>query len=135
MNILTVFSEFSKELTKPTYKNLCVLFRGAILSDASRTTTECLRNAWPWATRHFSPYENVVRRSVMKKQEMARILFDMVLRLVPKEAAVKLVVDETLVGRYGPYVYGVSMHRDGVRSTRSNHQMTPATCGSYWQSL
>lgn len=129
MNILTHFSEFSKVLTKPTYQNLCVLFRGAILSSGPRTTTECLRNAWPWVKRHFSSYENVLRRSVMNKREMARILFEMVLRLVPKGTVVELIVDETVVRRYGPYVYGVSMHRDGVLSSRSNHRMTP---GNMW---
>lgn len=129
MNILTLFNEFSKELTKPTYDNLCVLFRGAILSNGPRTTTECLRNAWPWATKHFSSYENALSRSKMNERKMARILFDMVLRLVPKGTVIELVVDETLVRRYGPYVYGVGMHRDGVRSTRSNLRMTS---GNMW---
>ena len=129
MNILTLFSEFSKELTKPTYENLCVLLRGAILSNGPRTTTECLRNAWPWVTGHFSSYENVLRRSVMDERKMARIIFEMVLKLVPNETVVELVVDETVIRRYGPYVYGVSVHRDGVRSTRSNYRMTP---GNMW---
>ena len=129
MNILTLFSKFSKELTNPTYENLSVLLRGAILSNGPRTTTECLRNAWPWVTRHFSSYENVLSRSAMNERRMAKILFEMVLQLVPKESAVELVVDETVIRRYGPYVYGVSVHRDGVRSTRSNYRMTP---GNMW---
>lgn len=129
MNILTLFGEFSKELTKPTFDNLCVLLRGAILSHGPRTTTECLRNAWPWVTRHFSSYENVLRRSVMNERRMARIVFEMVLKLVTKNSVVELVVDETVIRRYGPYVYGVSVHRDGVRSSKSNCRMTP---GNMW---
>ncbi|MFH1514111.1 MAG: hypothetical protein ABIG42_01490 [bacterium] len=35
MNILTLFSEYSKVLTKPTYDNLRVLLRGAILANGS----------------------------------------------------------------------------------------------------
>lgn len=129
MNILTLFSEFSKVLTKPTYDNLSVLLRGAILATGHRTTTECLRNAWPWVKKHFSSYENVLRRSVMNERQMVRIVFELVLKLIPDKAVIELIVDETVVRRYGPYVYGVSVHRDGVKSTKDNYRITP---GNMW---
>lgn len=129
MNILTLFREFSKALTKPTYENLCVLLRGAILSNGPRTTTECLRNAWPWAIKHFSSYENIMRRAVINERRMARIMFDLILRLIPDDAVIEVIVDETLVRRFGPYVYGVSVHRDKISSTRSQNRISP---GNMW---
>ena len=129
MNILNQFSEFSKVLTRPTYENLTVLLRGAVLASGHRTVTECLRSAWPWVNKHFSSYENVLRRSVMDESAMARILFNMILRLVPRESTLELVVDETLIRRYGPYVCGVSLHRDSLQSTRNYKRINP---GNMW---
>lgn len=129
MTILEAFSLFSQVLTKPTFENLGVLLRGAILCSGPRTVTECLRSAQPWAGKHFSAYENVLRRGKMNGLRMARIMFELALRLIPEGREIELVVDETLVRRYGPYVSGVSMHRDSVRSTRTLNRWTP---GNMW---
>ena len=129
MTIIELYSQFSQVLTKPTFENLGVLLRGAILSSGPRTVTECLRSALPWMSKHFSAYENVLRRAKMNELKMARIIFELVLRLIPQQSVIELVVDETLVRRYGPYVSGVSMHRDSIRSTRSVNRMTP---GNLW---
>lgn len=129
MNILTLFSEFSTVLTKRTHENLNVLLRGAILASDVRTVTACLRSAWPWVTRHFSSYENVLRRAVINEREMTRLMFRMILRLIPEDSVIELIVDETLIRRYGPYVCGVSLHRDKILSTRSQTRITP---GNMW---
>jgi len=129
MTILGLFSQFSQVLTKPTFENLGVLFRGAILSSGHRTVTECLRSALPWVRKHFSAYENVLCRAKINELKAARIIFELVLRLVPEQSEIELVVDETLVRRYGLYVSGVSMHRDSMRSSRTVNQMTP---GNLW---
>jgi hypothetical protein len=65
----------------------------------------------------------------MNEWKMARIMFDMILSLIPDDAVIEFVVDETVVRRYGPYVSGVSMHRDKIRSTRTKNRMTP---GNMW---
>ena len=129
MTILSIFTQFSQVLTKPTYENLGVLLRGAILSGGQRTVTECLRSAWPWVRKHFSAYENTLRRAKMNEMKLAHVLFNLLLEFVPQDSVVELVVDETLVRRYGPYVSGVSMHRDKISSTRAKNRMTP---GNMW---
>lgn len=126
---LAMFSSFQSALTLPTYENLCVLVRGAILSSGARTVTECLRCAWPWVTKHHSAYGNVLRRADIRGSKLARILLQMVLSLVPEGATINLIVDETLVRRYGPYVSGVSMHRDPLLSSQNRNQMRP---GNKW---
>jgi len=45
---------------------------------------------------------------------------------------IELVVDETLVRRYGPWVVGVGMHRDAVRSSRRRAEVSP---GHNWVTL
>ena len=119
MKIISLFTIFSQVLTKPTHANLGVLLRGAILTGGARTVRECLRCACPWVDKHFSAYENVLRRAKMNEWKMARIMFELILSLIPDD----------VVRRYGPYVHGVSIHRDKIRSTRTQNRMTP---GNMW---
>jgi len=126
---LAMFSSFQSALTLPTYENLCVLVRGAILSSGPRTVTECIRCAWPWVTKHHSAYGNVLRRADIRGAKLMRILIQMILSLVPEGTVINLMVDETLVRRYGLYVSGVSMHRDPILSSQSRNEMRP---GNKW---
>jgi len=117
MTIINMFQEFSQAMTRPTHTNLGAILRGAILADGARTITACIKAASPWATKHFSVYENLMRRAKLNEKLMARILFDMILEHIPKGQAVNLVVDDSLVRRYGPYVMGLGVHRDPLRSS------------------
>jgi hypothetical protein len=114
---MMVFSSIGAVLHRPTFLNLRVLLRGALLSSGDRTVTGCLRAAWPWVRKHFSSYENVLRRSRLEMRGMSKGLFRLILGLLPDDAAVVLIVDETLVRRYGPYVAGIGVHRDPLRSS------------------
>lgn len=123
--IVACLASFAPALTAPTVENLGVLLRGALLATGPRTVTGCLAAAWPWVTKHWSAYENVFRRARLSLLVLARTLFRLALTLVPPEAVILLVIDESLVRRYGPYVPGVGMHRDSVRSSRGRNQVTP----------
>lgn len=123
--IMTLLASFDSALTVPTAGNLAVLLRGAVLSTGPRTVTGCLLAAWPWVSKHWSAYENVLRRARMNMLRLARKLFEWVVALVPPESVIELVVDESLVRRYGPRVVGVGMHRDAVRSSHGCHAVTP----------
>lgn len=116
--IIALFAGFGPALTSPTFENLAVLMRGAILASSERTVTACIRAAAPWAVKHFSAYENVLRRAKLNERRLARILFSMIEGLIPKGAVVELIVDDTLVRRYGPYVMGIGIHRDPLRTGR-----------------
>jgi len=114
---MAIFANINLVLTRPTALNLCVLVRGALLATGERTVTSCLRAAWPWVRKHFSSYENVLRRSKLDGRDLSRFLFNLILRLLPDENPIILIVDETLVRRYGPYVAGLGVHRDSLRSS------------------
>ena len=58
-----------------------------------------------------------MRRSKVDMRGMSKRLFELILGLLPEEDPVVLIVDETLVRRYGPYVAGIGVHRDSLRSS------------------
>jgi hypothetical protein len=123
--IVRLVASFGSALTRRTAENLCVLARGAILATGSRTVTGCLLAAWPWVTKHWSAYANVLRRARVEMVHLARMLFALIVELIPPDAVIELVVDETLVRRYGPRVVGVGMHRDAVRSSQRRNAVSP----------
>jgi len=129
---MSAFASFAPALTAPTWENLGVLLRGAVLAPGARTVTGCLRAAWPWVTKHWSAYENVPRRARLDMLAMARELFRQILELLPPEAVVGLIVDESLLRRYGPWVVEVGMHRDAVRSSHARSAVSP---GHKWVTL
>ena len=130
--IVALLASFAPALTTRTLENLGVLLRGALLATGQRTVTGCLVAAWPWVTKHWSAYENVFRRARLSLRVLARTLCRLALALVPSDVPILLVIDESLVRRYGPYVPAVGMHRDAVRSSRGRHQVTP---GHKWVTL
>jgi len=123
--IVAFLASFAPALTAPTLENVGVLLRGALLATGPRTVTGCVSAAWPWVTKHVSAYENVLRRAHLSLPVLGRTLMRLALALVPADSVLLLVVDESLVRRYGPFVPGVGMHRDSVRSSRSRNQVTP----------
>lgn len=130
--LLGMFASCAPVLTGPTFRNLAVLVRGAILAAGSRTVTACLVAAWPWVGKHWSAYENVGRRARLPMLLLARWLFRLILRLVPKKAAIELATDDTLARRFGLHVVGIGMHRDAVASSHGRHAVSP---GHKWVTL
>jgi hypothetical protein len=119
-----LMASFNPVLTARTAANLAVLSRGALLATGPRTVTGCLRAAWPWVQKHWSVYHNVLCRARLSSPALARILFGLALRLLPRGGVIELALDDTLVRRYGPRVMGVGMHHDTVRSSHGYHAVT-----------
>jgi len=130
--LLGVFASCAPGLTGPTFANLAVLVRGAILAVGSRTVTACLVAAWPWVGKHWSAYENVGRRARLPMLALARGLFRLILLLIPKWVVVELATDDTLARRFGLHVVGIGLHRDAVASSHSRHVLSP---GHKWVTL
>ena len=107
--ILMVLARIAPALTVRTAQNLGVLFRGAVLATGPRTVTSCLVAAWPWWTKHWSAYANVLRRARLDMRGLARTLFRLIAELIPPGAVIDLAVDEMLVRRCGPRVTGHSV--------------------------
>ena len=120
-----LMASFNPVLTSRTAASLAVLLRGAVLGLRARTVTACLVAAWPWVKKDWRAYENVLRRAKIHMLALARILFALVLRLVPAQAPIYLAIDESLVRRWGPHVPAVGMHRDPVQSSHGRNAVNP----------
>ena len=127
-----LMASFDPALTARTAASLAVLLRGAVLGPRARTVTACLVAAWPWVKKDWQAYENVLRRAKINMLWLARILFALVLRLVPAQAPIYLAIDESLVRRWGPHVPAVGMHRDPVQSSHGRNAVNP---GHKWVTL
>lgn len=129
MNTVSTFvmlmTSFNAALTTRTAASMAVLLRGAVLNPRARTVTGCLRAAWPWVKKGWQAYGNLLRRAEFRMLSLARILFGLILRLIPENAPIYLSIDESLVRRWGPYVPAVGMHRDPVRSSHGRNAPNP----------
>jgi hypothetical protein len=111
VSLLTAFSE-------ATARHVLILMIGAILARGRHTVTAILRTVQPLAQAHFSTYHRVLSRAAWSPWRVQRILIRLVLRWVPQDQVVDLIVDETIAEHRGPKVYGKGCHRDGCRSSR-----------------
>ena len=128
-SIIVFLSSFDNAFYRNTAENIKVLFRGVVLANGPRTVTNCLTYAWPWAQKHWTAYENTLRTSLFNMLLLSKILFLTIVKLLPQKIPIHFLIDESLVRRYGPYVTGVRMHRDAVRSSHTNLVVTP---GNKW---
>ena len=59
---------------------------------------------------------------------MGRLLFLRLLRLLPPDFPVRVVLDDTLAPKKGPHIFGLGSHRDPVRSTKRFPILTFGHC-------
>jgi len=123
--VVMLMSSFNPALTTRTADSMAMLLRGAVLSPGAHTFTDCLRAAWPWVRKRWQTYGTVLRRAKFSMTSLARMLFGLILRVIPEDEPIYLSVDESLVRRWGPYVPAVDMHRDPVRSSRGRKVPSP----------
>lgn len=109
--LLTAFSD-------RTAHHVLVLIIGAILTRGRHTVTGILRTVRPLAKAHFSTYHRVLSRAAWPSWALPLALAGLVLKLIPSDQPVHVVVDETVDPHRGPKVYGKSCHRDAKRSSR-----------------
>lgn len=118
--IVSVLSAFSCVFTKSTWKNIQVLFLGAILCRGSRQITKILRVMNLSQEKNYSKYHNVLRRAKWSGLDAAKILFGLLISALPNGFPVLVAVDETLERRQGKKIKAIGVYRDAVRSSKSN---------------
>lgn len=111
---------FSCLFTKPTWKNIQVLFLGSILCRGQRQVSKILRVMDLSHERNFSKYHNVLRRAKWSGLNSAKILFGLLLAALPNGFPVLVAVDETLERRQGKKIKALGAYRDAVRSSKAN---------------
>jgi len=105
-------------LTRPGFGNMLVVFVGWVLTTGPHAVTQALVVTAVAGRRHHEAFHRFFSRGTWQPDEMGRILFLAVVRLLPRDAAIRVAVDDTLAPKKGPQVFGIGSHLDAVRSTR-----------------
>ena len=89
---------------------------GWILCSGRRTVTGIIRAAGPHASKSHHAYQGFFSRSKWQMDRLWKLLFMMIVKLLPEQQPIFLVGDDTLIKHYGRRIWGAGLYRDVVRS-------------------
>lgn len=118
-NILSVLLPFSVLFSKPSWKKALTLLLGTLLCTGRRTVCSALRATGLSDEAGFSKFHHLLNRAQWSSLRAAKILFFMLLTLLPAGCPIVLFIDETLERRRGAKIKAKGYYRDAVRSSKS----------------
>ena len=113
-------------LTAPGFRNFVVLFVGWVQTQGVHAVTSALVETDVARRTHHERFHRFFSRGTSSPDEMGRLLFLRLLRLLPPDIPVRVVLDDTLAPKKGPHIFGLGSHRDPVRSTTRCMTSAPA---------
>ena len=117
--IITVMNNFQPAFTRPTYQKAMVLTIGTILAQGRRTVTAALRQMGLQQNKNWAKYHQVLNRAKWSSLQVAGILLKMLVQhFVAPDAAVEIIIDETLERRWGPKINKRGHWRDSLASSK-----------------
>ncbi|BCA93672.1 hypothetical protein TUM19329_34900 [Legionella antarctica] len=117
--IISVLAAFAPLFTRPTWNNINTLFIGAILCRGARRITSILRVMGLSEVKNFSKYHRVLSRTQWSGLTASKILFGLLITLLPESWPKIVAVDETLERRRGKNIKAKGAYRDAVASSQS----------------
>lgn len=105
--------------TQPTVGRFIQLMMGLIVTMGRRTVSRALVPIEPEMEGHWSTYHRLYSSARYSLWTLAAVLVRQVVALLPSDAVIELVADDTVDGKEGDQVWAKSAHRDAARSTRS----------------
>lgn len=105
-------------LTAPSFQRLVVIFSGWLRTAGQHAVTEALVVTGVAGRQHHEAFHRFFSRGTWDPDEWGRLLFGLIVRMLPADAPLRAVVDDTLAPKKGPHVFGIGSHIDAVRSTR-----------------
>ncbi len=130
--IIQLLQPFAPAFTASTFAHACVLLCGTLLTVGPRTVTAALRALGLAHDPRFTTYHRVLNRARWSPLRLSKLLLGLLLTLLPADAPLVLLVDETLERRRGRKIAYKGYFRDPVRSTAGK----PVTsAGIRWRCL
>ena len=124
--ILEVLMTFRPLFTAPTWRKLMILLTGTLLAQGRRTVATALRHADNSMAGNWSNFHQVLNRARWSPLALRHhILLVFVATFVPAGACVVLVIDETLVLRWGSKISKRGHFRDTALSSRKQDVRSP----------
>lgn len=116
--IVHLVSVFAIAFTVPTFRNMEVLLYGTILNPGRRTVTGALCAMGLRDEAHFTNYHRALNRARWCPRVLSRLLLNLIVKTcLGANAAILIVVDETLERRTGRKIKNKGWFRDPIRST------------------
>lgn len=116
--LLAMLATFRPALTAPGFRNFVVLVAGWVRTAGTHAVTAALVATDVARRRHHEAFHRFYSRGTWKPDELGRLAFGVILRLVAPGATLHITVDDTLAAKKGPQVFGIGSHLDAVRSTK-----------------
>lgn len=115
--LLQWFEELAPAFTSPSFRNALVVFIGWVQICGGHAITGALVSAGVAGRRHHEAFHRVFSRNRWNKDELGRLLFRKIVKLLPEDGVIEAVVDDTLTHKSGPHIFGLGSHIDPVQST------------------
>jgi hypothetical protein len=117
--ILDILSPFKILFSKPSWEKALTLLFGTLLCVGKRTVCSALRVMGLKDEAGFAKYHHLLNRAQWSLMLGAKILFRMLLPLIPRHLPIVMLIDETLERRRGKKIAAKGYYRDAVRSSKS----------------
>jgi hypothetical protein len=106
-----------------TADRFLTLALGCIVTRGRRTVIRILWAIAPLVDAHPSAYHRFFSAAQWSLLALARVLWALVLELIPADQPVFIEGDDTAARHRGKKVFGISWHRDAVRSSKGHVHM------------
>lgn len=117
-SITALLVNFSPVFSEPSYQNFMALVRGWILCVGRRTISRVIQFGRFGAEQrhHHSTFYRFFSRAKWEADGLGEKILELVLKLVPENWGVVLLVDDTLCRKSGAHIWGAGMHHDPLLS-------------------
>ena len=120
ISLLSVLHTISPAFTNPGFNNLVVIFTGWVLTNGPHAVTQALVYSQVAGHRHHEAFHRFFSRGTWIPDRVGHLIFvKVIIKLVPSENPIRIVLDDTLANKKGPEIFGIASHLDPVRSTKS----------------
>lgn len=115
--LLDWFQRLSPAFTQPSWRNALIVFLGWTQICGGHAVTGALVAAGVAGRRHHAAFHRLFSRSTWNTDAVGQLLFRSIVSLLPRDAMIEVVVDDTLTKKSGPKIFGLGTHVDPVMST------------------
>ena len=115
--LLDWFQKLSPAFTQPSWRNALIVFLGWIQICGGHAVTGALVAAGVAGRRHHAAFHRFFSRGAWSTDAVGQLLFRSIVSLLPRDAMIEVVVDDTLTKKSGPKIFGLGTHVDPVMST------------------
>jgi hypothetical protein len=134
-SLQVILDSFSGCFTRPSFENFVALASGWILCQGRHCISRVIQVAGGrGGEKHFATLYRFLSRARWSPDDLGRVLFELLLRLLPKD--IEALVDDTLCRHRGPRIFGAAMHHDAALSTYGRGTSFGRTklfsCGHCW---